>query len=230
LAKRSLYSFKSTPANMKITDMTNKQNMTRLSYLIGLSIILMLNSCHSNPKNETDHRIDTQDSIDKIENPELIQEYETKDTDTLTVQDSKLEDENSHSHIKLDFAKTAIKTTDTSLIRLIDTICAISVIPDTLWINQQQREMGDDWNEIVSDNQYYQQLAIDTLEKQDIPTFFAAREKRFVNFIKEDNSNFMIDLTKMKDAWGLILFNGIDNPVLWSSTDIDDELKEIYKK
>jgi len=215
---------------MKITDMTNKQNMTRLSYLIGLSIILMLNSCHSNPKNETDHRIDTQDSIDKIENPELIQEYETKDTDTLTVQDSKLEDENSHSHIKLDFAKTAIKTTDTSLIRLIDTICAISVIPDTLWINQQQREMGDDWNEIVSDNQYYQQLAIDTLEKQDIPTFFAAREKRFVNFIKEDNSNFMIDLTKMKDAWGLILFNGIDNPVLWSSTDIDDELKEIYKK
>ena len=215
---------------MKITDMTKKQNMTRLSYLIGLSIILMLNSCHSNPKNETDHRIDTQDSIDKIENPELIQEYETKDTDTLTVQDSKLEDENSHSHIKLDFAKTAIKTTDTSLIRLIDTICAISVIPDTLWINQQQREMGDDWNEIVSDNQYYQQLAIDTLEKQDIPTFFAAREKRFVNFIKEDNSNFMIDLTKMKDAWGLILFNGIDNPVLWSSTDIDDELKEIFKK
>ena len=90
--------------------------------------------------------------------------------------------------------------------------------------------MGDDWNEVVSDNQYYDQLAIDTLNSLDIPTYFAPREKRFINFIKEDKSNFMIDLTKMKDAWGLILFNGSDNPVLWSNTDIDSELKEIYKK
>lgn len=90
--------------------------------------------------------------------------------------------------------------------------------------------MGDDWNEVVSDNQYYAQLAIDTLEKLDIPTFFAPREKRFINFEKADKSNYVIDLTKMKDAWGLILFNGIDNPVLWSNTDIDSELKEIYKK
>lgn len=34
----------------------------------------------------------------------------------------------------------------------------------------------------------------------------------------------------MRDAWGLILFNGADNPVLWNSTDIHQELKEIYRK
>ena len=90
--------------------------------------------------------------------------------------------------------------------------------------------MDDDWNEVLSDNDYYEALATDTLKKLDIPTFFASREKRYINFIKSDKSSFIIDLTKMKEAWGLILFNGTDNPVLWSSTDINEELKDIYKK
>ncbi len=210
--------------------MIKKQTMTRLSSLIGLSIILILSSCQSNKKSKTDNQIDTKDNIAKIESPEIVQESEITETDTLTVQDRKLEGDNFHSHIKLDFAKSTIRVKDTTQIKTIDKVCAISVIPDTSWINKQQQEMGDDWNEVVSDNQYYEQLAIDTLEKLDIPNFFAPREKRFINFVKTDNSSFMIDLTKMKDAWGLILFNGTDNPVLWSSTDIDDELKEIYKK
>ncbi|WP_321322525.1 hypothetical protein [Labilibaculum sp.] len=210
--------------------MIKKQNMTRLSSLIGLSIILILSSCQSNKKSKTDYQIDTKDSIAKIESHELVQESEITEIDTLTVQDRKLEGGNFHSHIKLDFALSKTQIKDTAQIRLINKICAISVIPDTSWINKQQIEMGDDWNEVVSDNQYYDQLAIDTLEKLDIPTFFAPREKRFINFVKTDKSSYMIDLTKMKDAWGLILFNGIDNPVLWSNTDIDSELKEIYKK
>lgn len=208
---------------MKITQMRKKQKMSKLSYLIGLSIGLFIYSCQSNQKNETLNQID---SVSKTELAEISEQTQI---DTLTVQDRRLEGGNFHSHIKLDFAKTTIKISDTSQIRLINKKCAISVIPDTLWINQQQKEIGDDWNEVVSDNQYYEQLAIDTLEKLDIPTFFAAREKRFVNFIKEDKSSFMIDLAKMNDAWGLILFNGKDNPVLWSSTEIDDELNEIFK-
>lgn len=215
---------------MKITDMKKEQNMTRLSYLIGFSIIVILSSCQSNPSSKTDSQTDKKDSIENIESPELIQEPEITEIDTLTVQERKFKGGDFHSHIKLDFALSKIQIKDTSQIRLINKICAISVIPDTLWINKKQIEMGDDWNEVVSDNQYYAQLAIDTLEKLDIPTFFAPREKRFINFEKADKSNYVIDLTKMKDAWGLILFNGIDNPVLWSNTDIDSELKEIYKK
>jgi hypothetical protein len=82
----------------------------------------------------------------------------------------------------------------------------------------------------VSDKEYYDQIAIDTLEKLGIPTSFASREKRFVKFLKSSGKECAIDLNKIKDAWGLILFNGTDNPVLWSNTDIDLELKEIYKK
>lgn len=215
---------------MKIMVMINKQKIIRFLYLVGLDIIMILNSCQSDQKSKTGNQIDTNDSIDDSTKTELATESEQTLIDTLTVQDRRLEGGNFHSHIKLDFAKTKLRISDTSQTRLIDKICAISVIPDTSWINKQQREMGDDWNEVVSDNQYYEQIAIDTLEKLDIPTFFAAREKRFVNFTKKDKSSFMIDLTKMKDAWGLILFNGIDNPVLWSSTEIDDELKEIFKK
>jgi len=200
---------------------------TRVLYLIGLSIVLILGSCQSNRKSKTIKQIDTNDSIVKTE---IAKEPVQTLIDTLTVQDRQLEGGNYHSHIALDFAKTTIQTDDTSQVRLIDKICAVSVIPDPSWINQQQKEMGDNWNEVVSDNQYYEYLAKDTLEKLDIPTSFASREKRFIRFVKADKSDFTIDLTKMKDAWGLILFNGNDNPVLWSSTDIDEELKEIYNK
>ncbi|MDQ1772778.1 hypothetical protein GQR60_18175 [Labilibaculum sp. A4] len=204
--------------------------MTRFPFLIGLSIILIFNSCQSNQNKSEENKLNVKDSIDNDVKTVYEQEVEITEIDTLTVQDRKLEGGNFHSHIKLDFALAKVQIKDTSKIRLINKICAISVIPDTSWINKQQKEMGDDWNEVVSDNQYYDQLAIDTLKSLDIPTYFAPREKRFINFIKEDKSNFMVDLTKMKDAWGLILFNGFDNPVLWSNTDIDSELKEIYKK
>lgn len=209
--------------------MIYKQNLTRISYLIGLCIALFFSSCHSNQNRKTEIQSETIDSISNNVKTEAKQEIEHSQNDTLSVQDRFFENDKFHSHIKLDFAKTSIKIKDTSRFRLIDKVCAISVIPDTSWINNQQNEMGDDWNEVVSDNQYYEYLAMDTLEKLDIPTFFAPREKRFLKFIKSDKSNFTIDLTKMEDACGLILYNGVDNPVLWSSTDIDNELEEIFK-
>ena len=214
---------------MKIKQMIEKQNLTRISYLIGLSIVLIFSSCHSNQNRKTEIQSETIDSITGNVKIDTKQETEQSENDTLSVQDRFLENDKFHSHIKLDFAKTTTEVKDTSQFRLIDKLCAISIIPDTSWINKQQNEMGEDWNEVVSDNQYYEYLAKDTLEKLDIPTFFASREKRFLKFIKSDNSSFTIDLAKMEDAWGLILYNGIDNPVLWSSTDIDAELEEIFK-
>lgn len=209
--------------------MIDKQNLSRISYLIGLSIVLIFSSCHSNQNRKTEIQSETIDSISDNAKIETKQETKQSQNDTLSVHDRFFENDKFHSHIKLDFAKTTTKVKDTSQFRLIDKVCAISVIPDTSWINKQQKEMGDDWNEVLSDNQYYEYLAKDTLEKLDIPTFFAPRKKRFLKFIKSDKSSFTIDLTKMEDAWGLILYNGVDNPVLWCSTDIDTELEEIFK-
>ncbi|RPJ66200.1 MAG: hypothetical protein EHM20_17575 [Alphaproteobacteria bacterium] len=152
-------------------------------------------------------------------------------TDTVDVQSKFLVGDEYKSHIKLDFAISKQKFHDTNNIKPIKDICAISVIPDTSWINSKQRSMPEDeWNTIVSDNQFYEQIAIDTLEKLDIPTLFAPREKRYIKFLKSNGKECFLDLGKMYNAWGLILFNGNDDPVLWSSTDIDNEIKEIYGK
>lgn len=211
---------------MKITPTMKKLNITRILYLFGLSIFLILSSCQSSEKHKPETKIRNSSDDVKIEqkdNTDLNQK------DSLSVQERFWENDEFHSHIKLDFAKTATKVEDTSQIRLIDQVCAISVIPDTSWINLQQEEYGEDWVEVVSDIQYYQYLATDTLEKSGIPILQASREKRYVKFIKVDKSSYTIDLTKMADAWGLLLFNAEDNPVFWMGTDIDRELKEIFK-
>ena len=205
--------------------------MIRFPYLLGLSFLLLFfYSCQNSQKSNAAGEIEISDNVVAAEEPAVVEEAETAETDTLTISDRKWDDGDFHSHIELDFALATVQVADTSQIRLVDKICAISVIPVTTWINAQQEEMGESWIEVAGDNQYYNQLAIDTLEALEIPTNFAPREKRFVKFIKTDKTDFTIDLTKMKDAWGLILFNGTDNPVYWSSTDIDSELKEIYKK
>lgn len=213
-----------------VIEMDIKPSIIRFWYWIGLIVILFLNSCHPEQKIRTAIQIAHQDSIDNHVKTESVKGIEQIQLDTLTIWERQFEGEKFYSHIKLDFAKASINIIHTSQIRLIDKICAISVLPDTLWIDKLQREMGDDWDEVLFDIEYYEYLAIDTLEKLSIPTFYASREKRYINFIKADKSSYIIDLTKMKDAWGLILFNGTENPVFWNSTDIDTELKEIYKK
>ncbi len=194
-------------------------DMKKYLYLIELSILVMLSSFQTKINNLEDSHIQNKRTLGDV----LVQ-------DTLSVEVRFTENGNYPSHIKLDFAMTTTEIYDTSQLMQVNKECAISVMPDTLWINKQQNEMGEDWNEVVSDKEYYEYMAEDTLEKLDIPIFFAPREKRFIKFIKSDKSSILIDQAKMKDAWGLKLFNGEDNPVLWESTDIDSELKEIFKR
>lgn len=129
----------------------------------------------------------------------------------------------------LDFAKT-INQTDTSTYILIDKTAAIIIYPDTTWINKQQKEMGEDgWNEIVSDHEYYQSEATTTLENNGINIAFYDTNKRYYKFVKSDKSIYCIDKTKMKDKWGMILFNSDKNPVFWLDTSIDEAMNDIFK-
>jgi hypothetical protein len=147
------------------------------------------------------------------------------------IQSKSFDNDKYKSHRGLDFAKTNDKINDLKNILTIDKVCAISLEPDTNWTNNQQKEMSEsDYNTVVMDNITYRSLAIDTLKKLGIPNFAALRDKRFLKFIKSNGTEFLIDLNKMPDSRGLILFNGIDNPVLWNSDSIDDEINEIYKK
>ncbi|MDD2797612.1 MAG: hypothetical protein PHV20_03370 [Bacteroidales bacterium] len=138
--------------------------------------------------------------------------------------------ENSKTYISIDFAKTQL-IKDTSTYILIDKPIAIIILPDSTWSNQQQKELGEDgWNEIVADHDYYQSDAMDLLEKNGIEVKFFNTNKQFYKFIKSDKSVYCIDKSKMKDKWGLILFNKDKNPVFWNNTSIEDALKYIYSK
>ena len=138
--------------------------------------------------------------------------------------------ENSKSYENLDFAKTNNKT-DTSTFIIIDKTIAIIIYPDTTWINKQQKEIGEDgWNEIVADHDYYQAEAMTVLENKGIEVKFINSDKQFYKFIKSDKSIYCIDKAKMKDKWGLILFNTDKDPVFWLDTSIDEAMKDIYLK
>ncbi len=202
--------------------------MIKLSHLILLCIAFLFNACQPHRQGITANRIDIKINIAAHVIP--VKETEKKHTGKSTKHQQPTDDGKYQMNKKLDFARINVNIKDTSLVRLIDKICAVSVLPDTSWINKQQQKLGSDWDIVVGDNEYYNQLAIDTLNINNIPTYFAPREKRFIRFVKADKSSFTIDLAKMPDAWGLILFNGHDNPVLSNSTDIPYELKEIYKK
>lgn len=118
---------------------------------------------------------------------------------------------------------------DSSLYYKVNSKCAIAVIPDTSWINEQQRSMSEDeWNTIVGDRQYYQSLAEETLETNGIKVVYRFNERRYIRFVKRNGRTFTIDRAKKEDLWGLILFNGKDDPVLWHDTDITKVVKEIY--
>ena len=150
--------------------------------------------------------------------------------DSAKVEREQEMDPNAKSYGSLEFAKTET-ISDTSLQYIIDKECAISIMPDTSWINEQQQSMGeDDWSTIVDDHQFYEAQATDTLQAYNITTIFKDNDRRYIAFKKRGGGIFTIDRAKMKDSWGLILFNGKDNPVLWLSTEIDDAVREVYKR
>ena len=196
-----------------------KQYNFKNFFFAGLSVILLFPSCQSQQRKNTENQNDT--ILESV--------YDT--TDTTTIADRFWNEDEYQSSINLEFAQAIIDLDDTSQISIFDKVCAVQVTPDTSWLTKYRNEITeDDWDIILDDKVYYDYEAEKTLNKHDIPTYYAPREKRYLKFIKADKSCFIIDLTKMLDAWGLILFNGNDNPVLWDNTDIDRELKEIYKK
>jgi len=129
----------------------------------------------------------------------------------------------------LDVARVYMDLRDTSVYDLIDRECVITVFPDTLWLNEQQKD-EDTWAVVVDDHTYYESIALDTLSKQGIPILNSDynRDKKYLLFELDGDSTYVIDRRKMKDAWGLILFNGKSKPVWWMSTDVNEGLKVVY--
>ncbi|NOS94613.1 MAG: hypothetical protein HOP30_22100 [Cyclobacteriaceae bacterium] len=185
---------------------------------IGLIIFIGLLSCKpSTDYNNTTGQADTAS-------------LQTKESVQTPIQK---EQESDFRPIKpLDYGRVQIELTDTSQFHLVTAECALTIMPDTTWLREYRESMPEEsWNEIISDNQYYESLAIDTLTLKGIKVFYGLNyDKRYIKFLKSNNSYFTIDKTKMKDSWGIVLFNGHDDPMIWSATFIGPAIRNIYKK
>jgi hypothetical protein len=97
--------------------------MNKLPALICFLLVslVFLNSCNSKSSFEIE--------ATKVE---LKQESTTAD-------DGASESQNEPESIDLN------DTIDSTMVRVIDMKCAISVIPDTSWLNKQQEKLGEKW-------------------------------------------------------------------------------------
>ncbi len=132
--------------------------------------------------------------------------------------------------ISLKFAQcdSAGNTANTAVIKK---SMAIPIVPDSDWISEQQNMLGgDDWNEVVSDNSYFQSEAFKVLEEKGIEVSAMPTNKRYLRFLLSNNSTFIIDKQNMKDKWGIILFSIDTLPVFWNGTSVKEATKALYKK
>src|ERR1051325_5377702 len=163
-------------------------------------------------------------------NASTTQKSEAKDTTTVR-NPEKEEEADIRPYYPMDAERTDIQLNDTAKFYTVSEICAVSIFPDTSWINEQQRSMPEsDWNTVADDNSFYISQGEDSLEKINIPVQYRMNDKQYIRFIKKDKSEFIIDKSKMKDKWGLILFNGKDDPVFWWGDDIGIAVREIYSR
>jgi len=155
----------------------------------------------------------------------------TEETKDVVKDETTIENENSKSYISLDFARTADNISDTSLFHTIAKTIAIIIYPDSAWMSEQLNQMGEDnWNEVVADREYYNYEAMKLIEDKGIEVKFYSQNKPYFKFILKDKNEYLIDKSKMKDKWGLILFNDGMNPVFWGGAIFDDAMKDIYEK
>jgi hypothetical protein len=119
-------------------------------------------------------------------------------------------------------------TIDSTMVRVIDMKCAISVIPDTSWLNKQQEKLGEKWEEIAMDNAFYGTIAHKKLDSIGIPIINGKRSKHILLFVFENKEEYQIDLRELGNAWGYFLFNQRDKPTFWHNTHFDNELSEIF--
>jgi len=121
---------------------------------------------------------------------------------------------------------------DTSKFITIEEKGAISILPDTIWMNDQQKSMDEDtWMTIVDDHVYYDSEAIDTLESIGVKTISPdTNQKQYLKFKLEGGREFSVDLRKVPGAWGFILFNGKDVPELYPSIDVSAVMDSVFRK
>ncbi len=110
----------------------------------------------------------------------------------------------------------------------INGIVGVFLGPNETEVNKMNKENGKGLEEYVADSQYYQKLAWNFLNKQNIKTIFTI--KRYIEFTKDSGEKIIIDREKINlNDWGVILFDGKKDPLKVDMTVIESEYEKYFK-
>ncbi|MBD0403034.1 hypothetical protein [Flammeovirga sp. EKP202] len=202
-----------------------------MKYLVVFSLFFLFTSCDNKQKQSKPHEEQKEKKISKT--PVKVSDSTPKQNTSVESNQPVKIKETEYSNIKqLSYAE--ISNSDSVIVSntiIINEKCALDIFPSSKWIKTEQERMEeDDWMTVVDDNIYYIDLARQVLLKNKISHENLSRKKRYVKFMKEDEIVSIIDLEKMDNAWGIILYNGHDTPFLWSGTEIEEDIKVVYNQ
>lgn len=101
----------------------------------------------------------------------------------------------------------------------------IPILPSNKYLDSIQKPISEDeWNEIVSDNEYYRNLTEQFIIKKGYK-LIERPQNRFWYFKLKDGSIQTIDTLNLHKTWGNIIFNGKDSAIIFEGTIPDIELK-----
>ncbi len=106
----------------------------------------------------------------------------------------------------------------------------IFFIPDKSTIDSLKRAQGEDGFEtVIEDNSYQDSEAKIFLEKQKTMREQDAGITDNLEFFKSNGTIVRINLKKLNKIWGIVLFDGKNDPVITTSTNVETDYKKYFK-
>jgi hypothetical protein len=106
--------------------------------------------------------------------------------------------------------------------------CALIYSPDSLKILELKKDGEENFYTAADDAMYYIAQSREFLQKNSIKVI--ETQVRSVDFYNGTKLVKHIDLNSVDNAWGIILFNGIDEPVESDMTSIELEFGQVMNK
>jgi hypothetical protein len=98
-------------------------------------------------------------------------------------------------------------------IQMIDTTCAVIIYPSPGQFEQMEQDMGEDFETMVDDGNFYQSAAVGMLDSLGVKTVMA--KSRYIGI---SGHSLTLDMRKKHlPAWNLILYNVHKQPIIVSS-------------
>lgn len=124
-------------------------------------------------------------------------------------------------------AKTSAPNSDTLYI---NTKAAVFYAPDSARIDRAKKDAGEDaFYTGADDYVYYIGKCREYFDSVKLKTVYA-KDKKYIRFIKDDDTRIYVKLDTLPELWGIYLFEPKKDPKLVDMLAIEDEYNNYYKQ